>query len=149
MNRMLNTLGATSSMSSAGQRNANPASELDLARHPTRVSIPMDIVETNTEYQLQADTPGMSPEDLKVELHVGVLTLSGSRKIARDDKSPDGKVWRSERTSYSFARSFTLPDNANSEGISATVDAGVLKVTVPKREPEPKPEPKRIAVRGA
>ncbi len=111
--------------------------------------LPMDIVETPTAFHLHADAPGMTPEEVKVELHEGTLTISGSRKLAREDKDASGKVWRSERSSYSFARSFTLPDTANAEAISASMDKGVLTVTVPKREPPAKPEPKRIAVSGA
>lgn len=78
-----------------------------------------------------------------------MLTLTGQRKLAQEHKDASGKVWRSERSSYSFTRSFTLPDTANPEAISAAMDRGVLTVTVAKREPKPKPEPKRIAVTGA
>ncbi len=45
------------------------------------MSLPMDIIETPTAYELHADTPGMTPEDVKVELHEGVLTVSGNRKV--------------------------------------------------------------------
>ncbi|GLC33357.1 hypothetical protein PLESTB_000342000 [Pleodorina starrii] len=113
------------------------------------VSMPMDIIETPTNYELHADTPGMMPEDVKVELHEGVLTVSGNRQMARQDKDPQGKVWRSERSSYNFARSFTLPENVNTDNICATIDKGVLKVCIPKKETEPKVEPKRITVTGA
>jgi HSP20 family protein len=46
----------------------------------------------------------------------------------------------------SFSRSFTLPDNVKDEGVTASLVNGVLKVTVPKAEPVPKPQPKRIQV---
>ena len=59
------------------------------------------------------------------------------------------QVVRRERLFSSFTRSFTLPDNIRQDAISASLDKGVLTVTVPKTEPAPKPEPKRIAVRGA
>ncbi|KXZ54243.1 hypothetical protein GPECTOR_5g333 [Gonium pectorale] len=141
MTRMLNSLGAISPAGSRPGASRNHASG--------SFAMPMDIVETSSAYELTADTPGMSPDDLKVELHEGVITLSGSRKIVRDDKDPAGKVWRSERSSYSFSRSFVLPDNADADAISASMDRGVLKLTVPKKEPQPKPQPKRIAVTGA
>jgi HSP20 family protein len=56
---------------------------------------------------------------------------------------------RRERHFSQFTRSFTLPDNAREDGIAASLDKGVLTVTVPKAEPAPKPQPKRIAVQGA
>lgn len=113
------------------------------------MSLPMDIIETPTAYELHADTPGMTPEDVKVELHEGVLTVSGNRKITRDEKDPSGKVWRSERSAFSFARSFTLPENCKGDDICACMEHGVLKVCIPKKETEPKAEPKRITVSGA
>jgi HSP20 family protein len=58
-------------------------------------------------------------------------------------------VVRRERHFSQFSRSFTLPDNIKEEGISASLDKGVLTVMVPKVEPAPKPEPKRITVKGA
>jgi HSP20 family protein len=58
------------------------------------------------------------------------------------------QVVRRERTLSTFSRSFTLPDNAKDEGVSASLANGVLKVTVPKAEPVPRPAPKRIQVSG-
>jgi HSP20 family protein len=74
--------------------------------------------------------------------------VSGQRKLEHQEKDADGKVWRSERAAFSFSRAFELPPNARAEGISASMDKGVLTVTVPKRDPPAKPEPKRIAVTG-
>jgi HSP20 family protein len=56
------------------------------------------------------------------------------------------QVVRRERTMSTFSRSFKLPDNAKDEGVSASLVNGVLKVTVPKAEPAPRPAPKRIQV---
>lgn len=113
------------------------------------VHMPMDIVETEKAYELHADAPGMVPENVKVELNEGVLSISGDRSVARDEKDKEGKLWRSERSSYSFARSFTLPDNVDADGIHASMDKGVLVVTLPKKEVvEPKVQPKRIKVAG-
>ena len=53
---------------------------------------------------------------------------------------------RRERTSVSFSRTFALPDHIKEDDISASLDKGVLTVTLPKAQPTPKPEPKRIAV---
>ena len=71
------------------------------------------------------------------------------RSAALAKRAENLKVWRSERSSYSFSRAFTLPENVNPENICASMDKGVLKVCIPKKETEAKAEPKRIAVTGA
>ncbi|GIL61959.1 hypothetical protein Vafri_16209 [Volvox africanus] len=140
MNRFIsNALGPSPSTATAN--GSRPG-----ATHPT---LAMDIIEKPTAYELHADTPGMSPEDVKVELHDGVLTIGGERKVSHIVKDDGDKVWRSERSSYTFSRAFTLPENANPEEITATIDKGVLKVTIPKKDPPAKPEPKRIVVKSA
>eukprot|EP00879_Flechtneria_rotunda_P001983 GHRR01002158.1.p1 GENE.GHRR01002158.1~~GHRR01002158.1.p1 ORF type:complete len:188 (+),score=16.33 GHRR01002158.1:177-740(+) len=109
---------------------------------------PMDIVDTKAAYVVHADAPGFRPEDIRIEMNEGVLTISGKRKEERRENE-EGKVVRRERTLVSFTRAFNLPDNVNPDGISAHLDKGVLKITVPKTEPTPKPEPKRIEVKHA
>ncbi|KXZ47807.1 hypothetical protein GPECTOR_32g419 [Gonium pectorale] len=140
MNRMIgNALGSSLLGNSAVARSG-------AASHSPSLHA-MDILETPQSYELHADTPGLAPEDVKVELQEGVLTVSGERKVSH--QTSGGKVWRSERSSYSFSRSFTLPENADIDRITASVDKGVLTVIVPKKEPPAKPEPKRITVTGA
>lgn len=155
MNRMMTGFGMPMFGGDVGRARGTgmPTGEMNVFQPFTgvgggNVSIPMDIIETPTDYELHADTPGFTPDDVKVELHEGVLTVRGGRKTAREDKDTQGKVWRCERSSINFVRSFTLPDNANGEGICASMDCGVLKVCVPKMEPTAKPEPKRIAITG-
>jgi HSP20 family protein len=108
---------------------------------------PMDIVESQNAFTIHADAPGFTPEDISVEMNEGTLTISGKRKEEKQEER-EGKVVRRERHFSTFTRSFTLPDNIKEEGISASLDKGVLTVTVPKVEPAPKPEPKRITVKG-
>jgi HSP20 family protein len=109
-------------------------------------SHPMDIVETKDSFQLTADAPGFTPDEINVHMHEGTLTISGQRKQESEEKDESGKVIRRERFASSFSRSFTLPESINEDGISAKLDKGVLTVTVPKVEPAPKAEPKRITV---
>lgn len=59
------------------------------------------------------------------------------------------QVLRRERHFSQFTRSFALPDAVKEDGISASLEQGVLRVTVPKAEPTPKPQPKRIQVTAA
>lgn len=84
---------------------------------------------------LHADAPGMTNEDIKVELHDNVLVVSGekSRQEAHTSKSGKGgevKVWRQERTWRKFSRTFQLPEDAQAEGITAQLEHGVLTVEV-------------------
>lgn len=135
-----------------------------LALQPGTLHLAMDIIETPTGYEVHADAPGMRPEDVRIELHDGVLTIAGSRKVSHTANPPAAsaaapaggsttsspRVWRSERASYSFSRALTLPDNADSDNISASIEHGVLRVAVPKLDKqETKQEPKRIAVTSA
>eukprot|EP00878_Enallax_costatus_P013946 GHUV01014583.1.p1 GENE.GHUV01014583.1~~GHUV01014583.1.p1 ORF type:complete len:170 (+),score=44.77 GHUV01014583.1:115-624(+) len=110
-------------------------------------SHPMDIVETPAAFELHCDAPGFTPEDVNIEMIEGVITVSGKRKDEKKEEK-DGKVVRRERTMSTFTRSFTLPDNVKDDEISASLVNGVLKVTVPKTEPAPKPAPKKIQVSG-
>jgi len=110
-------------------------------------SHPFDIIERDNSYEVMADAPGMNPEDIHIECQNGVLTIRGQHKEHREEKGRRGRVHRSERVVRSFNRSFGLPQNAAEDNIEASLDRGVLKVTVPK-VPEPaKPQPKRIAVK--
>eukprot|EP00879_Flechtneria_rotunda_P012913 GHRR01013486.1.p4 GENE.GHRR01013486.1~~GHRR01013486.1.p4 ORF type:complete len:110 (+),score=39.93 GHRR01013486.1:548-877(+) len=107
-----------------------------------------DIVETKDAFELHADAPGFTPQDIDVKMQDGVLTISGKRTEEKHEEQGE-KVVRRERHFTTFTRSFTLPDNIKEEGITASLDKGVLRVMVPKVEPAPKPEPKRITVSGA
>ena len=89
-----------------------------------------DISETEKEYIVKAELPGVKREDVKVTLEGGVLTIQGERRQEKTRK--DEKSHRTERFYGSFSRSFTLPDNADAAGISAENRDGVLSVRVPK-----------------
>uniref|UniRef100_A0A383W5E9 SHSP domain-containing protein n=1 Tax=Tetradesmus obliquus TaxID=3088 RepID=A0A383W5E9_TETOB len=109
---------------------------------------PMDIIETKDAFELHCDAPGFSPADISVEMSEGMLTISGKRKEEKQEER-EGKVVRRERHFSQFTRSIALPDAAKEDGITASLEKGVLRVTVPKAEPTPKPQPKRITVTGA
>eukprot|EP00882_Tetradesmus_deserticola_P000315 GHRQ01000349.1.p2 GENE.GHRQ01000349.1~~GHRQ01000349.1.p2 ORF type:complete len:161 (+),score=71.90 GHRQ01000349.1:179-661(+) len=109
---------------------------------------PMDIVETKDAYLLHADAPGFSPSDINVEMADGMLTISGKKTEEKADES-EGKVVRRERHFTQFTRSFALPESVKEDEIAASLDKGVLCVKVPKAEPQPKPQPKRIQVTAA
>jgi HSP20 family protein len=90
----------------------------------------MDLVETADHFVLRADLPGMSEEDVNIEVEERVLTVSGERKAEHTDDT-DG-FHRVERAFGSFSRSLTLPEGVDAEAVSASFDRGVLEVRIPK-----------------
>ena len=105
----------------------------------------MDLVETDDDFVLRADLPGLSEGDVNIELEDNVLTVSGERKSEHEERKEG--YYRVERASGSFSRSLTLPEGVNPEGIKASFDRGVLEVRIPKPE-ERKPRKVAISVGG-
>lgn len=91
----------------------------------------IDIDETDNEYVVCADLPGIKPEDISVDCSGNTLTISAERKYESGGKKSD----RRERFYGTYQRSFTLPQGVNSEQIEASYDNGVLDIHIPKSEP--------------
>jgi HSP20 family protein len=92
----------------------------------------MDLVETADSLVLKADLPGLSKDDVSIEVKDGVLTVSGERKAEHEEKA-DG-YYRVERAFGSFSRSLALPQGIDAGGIDADFTDGVLEVRIPKPE---------------
>ncbi len=93
----------------------------------------MDLIETADHYVLRADLPGLSDDDdVNLQLEDNVLTISGER-TAQHEQDEEG-YYRIERAFGSFARSLTLPDGVNPDGVQAHFDRGVLEIRIPKPE---------------
>lgn len=104
----------------------------------------VDIKEEANRYVVQADLPGVKPEDIEVTLQNGVLTIKGERQTeAKEEKENYRRI---ERFYGSFFRRFTLPETVEEEKIEATYDKGVLTVVIPKK---PEVQPKKISVKVA
>jgi len=103
----------------------------------------VDVNETETEFFLSADMPGLDKKDVSVDIHDGVITIKGERDID-NEKSTDGYRIR-ERQLGSFNRSFRLPDNVNEDKVAAKFKNGVLTVTLPKTK-EIIPEGRQIKI---
>ncbi|HZE04732.1 MAG TPA: Hsp20/alpha crystallin family protein [Solirubrobacteraceae bacterium] len=106
----------------------------------------MDLVETETQFVLRADLPGMSESDVNIELEDNVLTISGERKLEHEERRAG--YYRVERSSGSFRRSLTLPEGVDPASVKATFDRGVLEVSIPKPE-QRIPRKVQISVGGA
>jgi HSP20 family protein len=100
-----------------------------------------DLVETETEYVLRADLPGLGEDDVNVELDDNVLTISGERKAEHEERKEG--YYRVERSTGAFSRSLTLPDGVEPESIKASFDKGVLEVRIPKPEQR---KPRKVAI---
>ena len=102
----------------------------------------VDIEETDKNYMIRAELPGLDKDKVKVSVEDGVLMLSGERNLER---KVDGKTYhRVERSHGTFSRSFTLPEDADAEKVNANYRDGLLEVSVTKREDA---KPKAIEVR--
>ncbi len=132
INRLFNTLfDAPAPATGLGQRRWIPA---------------MDLVETDSDFVLRADLPGLSEKDVKIELQDNVLTVSGERRTEHEERK-DG-YFRLERASGAFSRSLTLPEGVDASSVTATFTQGVLEIHVPKPEVR-KPQKVEISVSGS
>ena len=114
----------------------------------TRVWVPaMDVAERKDAYVVQAELPGLTPEQVDVSFEKNVLTIRGTKPASFDAKS-DGelRIFAAERVSGSFERSVRLPEFVDADRISATFSNGLLTLTVPKAEAA---QPRRISINGS
>ncbi|MCP5104538.1 MAG: Hsp20/alpha crystallin family protein [bacterium] len=96
-----------------------------------------DIYETKDDYVFKMEVPGLTKDDVKIEVHENTLSIKGERKEEKEVKQED--YHRIENRSGSFSRSFRLPDNADAQKINATIKNGMLDLRVAKAE-EKKPK---------
>lgn len=102
----------------------------------------VDIVEDDHQYLIKAELPEVKKEDVRLTVQDGVLSLSGDRKFVKEEKGK--KYHRVERAYGSFVRTFTLPEDANEQKVSADFKDGLLQIHLPKSE---KARPKNIEVK--
>jgi HSP20 family protein len=105
----------------------------------------MDLVEQDHDFVLRADLPGLSQQDVKIELQDNVLTVSGERKSEQEERREG--YYRLERASGAFSRSLTLPDGVDPQSVKASFDRGVLEIRIPKPEAR-KPRTIQINIAG-
>ncbi|ATJ92191.1 Hsp20/alpha crystallin family protein [Acetobacter tropicalis] len=104
-----------------------------------------DITETAKAYQIVAEVPGCSEEDIKLGTSNGVLTISGEKKKPVTEEPVKHHV--SGRQFAAFEETFTLPEDVDVEKISAALKQGVLTITLPKKA-ESKPAERHIAIKA-
>lgn len=104
----------------------------------TGFSPPVDVHETEDEYLVKVDLPGVKSADVSVEVNDNVLSISGAR-VAEET----GAAQLVERPYGTFARTLTLPQGVDSDSIEAAYNDGVLELRIPK---PPERKPKRITI---
>jgi len=102
-----------------------------------------DISETEQEFVIRASLPAVKKEDVNVTVDGGLITIKGERKQQKEDKTE--KFHRVESFYGFFERSFSLPENVNSDAIRCESKDGVLTVHIPKTQAQ-KSKPKQISV---
>ena len=105
--------------------------DLDLFQEGSQMPL-ANLRETNKEYKVELSVPGCKKDDFDISVDSGVLTISSEKK---DEMKEEENDYVSREFSYSsFSRSFTLPENADEDKISAHYDNGMLEVAIPKKE---------------
>jgi HSP20 family protein len=94
---------------------------------------PVDVYEEGGAIVVKAELPGMKPEEIELEVHDEVLTISGKKE--REEKVERKEYRRFERSTGTFARTVTLPAEVDVAKVTATYRDGVLEVRAPKAEP--------------
>ena len=102
----------------------------------------VDVIDHKDRVVIEAEIPGLTRDDVSVELEENVLTINGNKK-QQELANEDATYIRRELKRSSFKRSFTLGDNLEVDDINADFENGILAISVPKKEPK-KPKVKKI-----
>lgn len=105
----------------------------------------IDLVETTEAFELTAEVPGLTADDVKVTVHDGVLSLDAHQESETVKEDDNRKFIHRERRHTSFSRRFRLGAEVDEGAVSAIVKDGVLTVRMPKK---PEVQPKQIAVQA-
>ncbi len=109
-------------------------------------TLPVDVFDKGEELIVQAFVPGIHADSLDITVDDGVLTIAGTfPDLYSSDESGNWSWYTRELRSGSFQRSFNLPYKIDLESVSASVEDGILKLTMPKA---PEAKPRRIQVGG-
>lgn len=107
-----------------------------------------DIRETDGGYEVDIDLPGFKKDEVSAKLEEGYLTISASKGLDKDEKDKEGRYIRQERYVGAMSRSFYVGDAIRQEDIKAKFEDGILKLSIPKKQPETVEEKSYIAIEG-
>jgi HSP20 family protein len=109
--------------------------------HQSTFSPTFDVEELKDAYLVKADLPGLTEADIDVTVMSNALTISGKREAEQEREGQ--RYYAVERAYGAFSRTFSLPDGANLDDLSATLNNGVLTLHIPKR---PEVQPRKISL---
>ncbi|RDX60883.1 17.9 kDa class II heat shock protein, partial [Mucuna pruriens] len=132
----------------AGDKTYNAPTRSYVRDAKAMAATPADVKEYPNSYVFVIDMPGLKSGEIKVQVeNDNLLVISGERK--REEEKEGAKYVRMERRVGKFMRKFVLPDNANTDAVSAVCEDGVLSVTVQKLPPPDPKQPRTIEVKVA
>lgn len=112
-------------------------------QHRTKNVMNTDIKETKTDYEVSIDLPGFKKEEVEIELKEGYLIVSATKDKELEESDKDaGKYIRRERCTSACKRTFIVSKDITKEDVQASLKDGVLKLTIPKKEPKQEVEQK-------
>ncbi len=103
----------------------------DVARAGARIP-KLDIIDRDAEVVVKAEVPGVNKEDIEISLTGNVLTIKGETK--REEKEEKGDYYRCEISRGAFSRTVSLPAEVDESKARASLNDGVLEITLPKTE---------------
>jgi HSP20 family protein len=103
--------------------------------YSSELNFPIDVLADNDSFTIKALLPGINPDDLDIQIVNEIVTIAGEFKVERDEEA---NYLLAEIPSGKFHRVITLPIPLNAANVEASLDNGVLTLTVPKAE-EAKP----------
>ena len=108
-----------------------------------------DVRETDTGYEVDIDLPGFKKEEINAHLENGYLTISAAKGLDKEEKDEKkGKYIRKERYAGSMSRSFYVGEDITESDVKAKYEDGILRLSVPKKEPKKVETKKSIAIEG-
>ena len=125
----------------------NPFIDMHMPRGISRAALSprLDIAESDNSYEVTAELPGMTDNDIDVTVTDGALILKGEKRDERNTKKKDYHL--TERSYGSFRRALRIPQGVDGSKISASFSKGVLKVTMPKSK-EAKKKRRKVNVKA-
>jgi HSP20 family protein len=105
----------------------------------------VELSEEGSQVRVCVDLPGVAKDNVKIDVHEGMLTIQGERREERTDGGEGQGFRRSERRYGSFYRTIPLPEGAQAENAQAKMKDGVLEITIPIT---PAKQPRRLEIQG-